>query len=215
MDLLTRSSRGGDRLHGFCLDYCVLHCSKARLGDPMHYLRSVWIRPEDLSLYEAMEYANFKIVERSCPAELLVKRVRAYANRSFDGNLLEIAGQVAQIKKELGSGLLARMRMMMPFLKPHLVKVSSLLKLKRFGENAVLHEFSKEKAPVYIDNKSLDGFLESVREKNCADLSSCAGCGHCSAWAKRVVRVNERYRDEMLSLGNELEQGLYTGEVWE
>jgi collagenase-like PrtC family protease len=215
MDLLTRSSRAGDRLGGFCLDYCILHCSMARLADPLHLLRSVWIRPEDLTLYEGIGYTNFKIVERSCPGDLLVKRVKAYADRSFDGNLLELVGQVAQIKKEQGAGKIARLRMMLPFLKPHFARVSSLLKLKRYGEKIILHDYSREKAPVYIDNKSLNGFLDGMKNRACGATADCKACGYCSAWAEKVVTIDERYRDETLALGKELEQGLYSGEVWE
>jgi collagenase-like PrtC family protease len=45
----------------------------------------------------------------------------------------------------------------------------------------------------YIDNKSLDGFIEYfVKEKPRCDLGcNIIGCHHCYEWAKKTVRVNE------------------------
>ena len=36
MNMLTNSSRTGDRLNGFCLDYCFLNCSARKLTDPIN-----------------------------------------------------------------------------------------------------------------------------------------------------------------------------------
>jgi len=52
MHLLTRSSMRGQGGGGYCLDYCFLNCSSARLKDPTLFLRATWIRPEDLHCYE-------------------------------------------------------------------------------------------------------------------------------------------------------------------
>jgi len=46
--------------------------------------------PEDLSLYEEMGYDRFKVVERDLPTPVMVSRVRAYAERRYDGNLLDL-----------------------------------------------------------------------------------------------------------------------------
>jgi collagenase-like PrtC family protease len=78
MNMLTNSSRTNDRNKGFCLDYCFLNCSKKRLEDPVNFIKSVWIRPEDIHIYEDLGFSNFKILERSCPTELLIRRVDAY-----------------------------------------------------------------------------------------------------------------------------------------
>ena len=35
---------------GFFIDWCLLRCTEMKLRDPVNYLRSEWIRPEDLHL---------------------------------------------------------------------------------------------------------------------------------------------------------------------
>jgi collagenase-like PrtC family protease len=71
-------------------DFCFTNCSSLRAEDPTYWLRGDWIRPEDLHYYEELGYDRFKIVDRSTPADVLVKRVEAYANRKYDGNLMDL-----------------------------------------------------------------------------------------------------------------------------
>ena len=61
-----------------------------RLEDPSLFIKSAWIRPEDLSRYEALGYTTFKLIERGMPSAELLKRVAAYSARRFDGNLAEL-----------------------------------------------------------------------------------------------------------------------------
>jgi collagenase-like PrtC family protease len=213
MNLLSQSSRAGDRLGGFCLDYCILHCSRKRFLDPAALLRAVWIRPEDLHFYEEIGYTNFKIVERSCPGDLLVKRTTAYSRRRFDGNLLELVGQVAHIKKEQHAPLFVRLRLMATLLRPRFIRVGPLLKLKRYADMIILHEFGRGTAPLYLDNRSLDGFLEEAREAGC-DTGHCVSCPTCAAWAEKTVEIDADYRRKVLELGDELDGGMVTGKHW-
>jgi collagenase-like PrtC family protease len=213
MNLLTQSSRTGERLGGYCLDYCFLHCSSRRLRDPVNFLKATWIRPEDLHYYESLGYDNFKIVERSCPEELLIKRVRAYAERSFEGNLLEIAGPVAQIKREQNTPLRQRIRMVTTMLRPDRIKTGALLRMKRYAEAVIPHEFSRERAPVFIDNRLLDGFLAGVRRRNCSQGCS-KKCDYCARWAEKVVRIDPSYREETLGLAEHLDEGLVRSTHW-
>src|SRR5664280_232791 len=61
-----------------------------RLTDPSQFIKSAWIRPEDLAIYEAMGYTNFKLLERGIPSAELLRRVKAYSERRFAGNLAEL-----------------------------------------------------------------------------------------------------------------------------
>jgi collagenase-like PrtC family protease len=213
MNLLTQSSRKKDPLGGFCLDYCFLYCSAKKLRETIHYLRSTWIRPEDLKHYRALGYSSFKIVERSCPSGLLLKRVAAYARRSFDGNLLELVGPVANIKKEQGASLIQRARIIATMFKPSLINVNSLIQMKRYAKKIILHDYSPERAPIYIDNRKLDGFIEGIKTRDC-DLLDCRECGYCRQWADQIVQVDPTYRAEMLALATELDNGLTHSTHW-
>jgi collagenase-like PrtC family protease len=72
------------------IDYCFMRCSRTRLMDPSQFIKSAWIRPEDLAVYEAMGYTTFKLLERGIPSAELLRRVKAYSERRFDGNLAEL-----------------------------------------------------------------------------------------------------------------------------
>lgn len=213
MNLLSQSSRKGDALGGFCLDYCILHCSSARVRDPVNYLKTVWIRPEDLGRYEAIGYHSFKIVERSCPGDLLIRRVEAYVNRSFNGNLYELVAPVAQIKKAQGTPLRQRLRMLATMAKPWNANLSSLMLMKEYGELVIPHEFDREHAAVYIDNKALDGYLDGLKDQPC-NRGGCKSCGYCRLWADRTVTVNSDYRRKVLELSERLDDGLVSGSHW-
>jgi collagenase-like PrtC family protease len=213
MNLLTQSSRKGHHLGGYCLDYCFLNCSRERLSAPEQLLRAIWIRPEDLHHYQTIGYSTFKIVERSCPGDLLVKRVEAYVNRSFNGNLMELVAPVAQIKKSLKPTTRQYARMLLTLAKPWHVKMSRMLLMKKYAEAVMLDDFSLEKAPVYIDNKKLDGFFEGITENGCR-LKDCTTCNYCRSWAEKTVKINEGYREKVLSMGKELQDGLADGSHW-
>jgi hypothetical protein len=72
------------------VDYCLLRCSRVRLTDPSQFIKAAWIRPEDLAAYEAMGYTTFKLLERGIPSAELLRRVKAYSEHRFDGNLDEL-----------------------------------------------------------------------------------------------------------------------------
>ncbi len=90
MNTLAHASQSGHSTGGFFIDWCFLQCTMKKLLDPVEYLRADWIRPEDIHLYEEMGYDSFKIAERGAPTAVLVNRVKAYAERRFDGNLLDL-----------------------------------------------------------------------------------------------------------------------------
>lgn len=71
-------------------DFCYINCSSSRLANLVNYLKSDIIRPEDLHIYEEMGYERFKIIDRCTPTEYLIKRIRAYAERNYNGNLLDL-----------------------------------------------------------------------------------------------------------------------------
>ncbi|MBD3419280.1 MAG: peptidase U32 [Chitinivibrionales bacterium] len=204
MNLLSNSSRRRDPLRGFAFDYCFLHCSARRLLHPVHFMRSCWIRPEDLHYYEKLGYTSFKIIERSSPADLVLKRVRAYADRSFDGNLWELVAPVAQINRTQHASFGQRLRVIRYLFRPDMMKTATMLDLKRYADMLMIRDFSKKHAPVYIDNKALGGFIEGLMKRKCS-LAACDTCDYCSSWADKVVHIDTDYKIRALRLARKLE----------
>lgn len=213
MQLLTQSSRSRDAGHGFCLDYCLLNCSHRRLKDPVNYVRAVWIRPEDLSVYEKLGIDCFKILERSCPTDLLVKRVKAYRDRSFDGNLYELAAPMASIRKELGATLFSRARMALFMARPGKIRISSLRRVQDYMNEVIPHQFERSEAPVYIDNRALDGFVEEVAKRRCG-TEDCSHCGICTRYTAKAVHIKQDYRERALRKAETLLAQTSDGSLW-
>ncbi len=65
------------------IDYCFLRCSRMRLTDVSQFIKAAWIRPEDLAAYEALGFTTFKLLERGIPSAELLRRVRAYSERTL------------------------------------------------------------------------------------------------------------------------------------
>lgn len=75
-------------------------CNSRKIIYPYEFLKSNYIRPEDIEIYEEMGVKRFKITGRSKPAEWLPETIRAYQNRKYVGNLIRILGIDPSLKAE-------------------------------------------------------------------------------------------------------------------
>jgi hypothetical protein len=211
---LSHASQKGHQSRGFMIDYCALRCSSEKLSDPSNYLRSEFIRPEDLDIYTDMGFSSFKILERGAPTAVLAKRVQAYAERRFEGNLLELI-QPYGYKGAAGSaagGMANLGKFLKYFFRPGVVKHRGVMRLKELAEKRGLIA-AMDWDPVYLDNRALDGFLAGMKNIHCRE-TDCSACGYCSTWTKKAVRVDENYRTEMLKLYREVFGEMYSGKMW-
>ncbi len=213
MHLLTQSSAKGTKNGRFLIDYCFVACSLRKLTEPAAYIKSIWIRPEDLSLYAELGYTDFKIVERSSPAQLIVSRAKAYGNGSFNGNLWELIAPVALIKKEQKVPWWQMAHMFALILRPWYVPIASMLRMKRFAEEVIPHEFRDALAPVFIDNQALNGFLQGIPQDKCR-AALCKSCGYCDDWSKKAVKINDVWNDKNKKSGEELFSQYADGSFW-
>jgi collagenase-like PrtC family protease len=202
-------AHGSDGSRNLFIDYCFLRCSRMRLADPSLFIKSAWIRPEDLHVYEAMGYETFKLLERGMPSEDLLKRVRAYSDRRFDGNLAEILlpyGFKKPVRKQ-------RFWLLRHFLKPWQVSIRrgrKILDLTR--SQGMLHAL--EEIPVRIDSAAIPAnFLEGFRGRDCAMLD-CRECRYCERIAEKAVYIHPGYREESLGKYNDVEQAMAGGVLW-
>ena len=75
------------------------YCTMKRLESTSELIKMRWIRPEDVSVYEDLGIDALKILDRHSSTDALAERVRAYVQRSFAGNLLDLAGQMINPRK--------------------------------------------------------------------------------------------------------------------
>jgi len=209
---LSHASQKGHSSRGFMLDWCVLRCSYDKLKDPVQYLRSEFIRPEDLDMYLDMGYDSFKILERGAPTPVLAKRVKAYTEGRYDGNLLDLIqpyGYKEKSSASLKGGWFNKWRYLF---RPSMVRLSKLMKLKNLATKRGMLEPLKGE-PVYIDNNELSGFIPGFRDRDCRS-TDCTACGWCALYARKAVRVDEAYRLELLKRYEEVFADMYSGEMW-
>jgi collagenase-like PrtC family protease len=182
INMMSHSAQGGHVSGGFVLDHCQVYCQRMKLAQPEELIRARWVRPEDVGDYEEVGVDTLKLLERFRNTESLMQVVRAYEDRCFDGNFVELL-------------TLPRRNAYNPpnleyLIRPDVVNVELMLEMADiFG-----YSFSDV---MDIDNRSLDGFAEHFKTHDCYH-SSCEECGYCKRWAQKVVRVDEEKRRSIL-----------------
>jgi len=179
INMMTHAAQGGHVSEGFVEDHCQIYCQRMKLGKPDEVLKARWVRPEDVGDYEGL-VDSLKLLERFRNTETMMQVVRAYEQRRFDGNWVELL-------------TLPRRNAHNPpnleyLIRPDFVNIDLMLEMADiFG-----YSFSDV---ICIDNRALDGFAEHFKTHDCFH-SSCDECGHCREWAAKAVRIvdEEKYR---------------------
>lgn len=165
----------------FFLDSYLWQCTRRRLLHPELLLMSRWIRPEDLHSYEAMGFDEFKIIDRSRSTPWLLRAARAYADRRYDGNLLDILslemlGDPAGFHKDIEDQVRERMR--------HYGKEERRLMLRMLKLRRRLLALD-----LTLDNAELTDFLAGFQKICCAE-TYCEDCRYCHRYAQRAVHFD-------------------------
>ncbi|MGA8665092.1 MAG: U32 family peptidase [Thermoplasmata archaeon] len=161
------SQPGGDRLW---FEFPILECGLEVVRDPRKLISSIWVRPEDLALYEEAGVDRFKISGRNRPTDWLVRATAAYSSREYHGNLLDLLSFV-QVKGPLNALSILSARGAVPeVVEP-------------------LRDAFAELGDVVIDNDAFPkGFLRRIAATDC-DHQRCEECGYCGTVAEKVVRI--------------------------
>lgn len=196
----SQLGRGSNRL---VIDYSFIMCSLMRLKDPVEFLRSGWIRPEDIRYYEEIGIDRFKLVNRTMPTDDIVSIIKAYTNRRHEGNLLDLFSDPTRTLILQKQNLLHKIKY---FFHPLSINMSRLMEAKKLiGQTGI-----------YIDNRSLDEFIKYFLEEgqNC-NFDSCFNCNYCNEAAKKAVRITDR--NALIDLIDKYENflaGLISGRIF-
>jgi len=164
-DTMGHASQSYNPANGCYADYCVLRCTLDRLHDVSEVIKSRWVRPEDVSLYEEIGIDLFKITGRSMPTERILSAVTAYSSRHCNGNLYDILNVLTP-------------------------KVGFVNHTSTGGRNVTMEPPPK----VYIDNQALEGFIDFFEKQDClSGCGSCDYCRKIADQAIQFDRneVNE------------------------
>jgi len=175
------------------------YCFQKRIQSPEELVKIRWIRPEDVSFYEDIGIDMLKIIDRSTSTDSLSQRVKAYCERSYDGNLLDFPGQMVDKKntdKRITEGMLdnesdENISKSMKFLSAFTYSLSDLF---------------------YIDNKKIPAdFLNGFEKRNCQNMS-CSSCDYCKEIADKAVTVlDQKKLDIIRERLNNVRSGIYDG----
>ena len=169
----------------FPIDYYCIYCSAKVFLDPSEIMKAGWIRPEDISIYENIGIHKFKLAERGIFTDSLAKIVKAYSERKYEGNFIDLVPSDSKYKyiSSRKIGHLAKY-----FFKPSKVNISKLItiinKLMSLQKNTA---YSKSLG-FYMDNQKLDGFLDHFIKTACNN-HSCNECQYCHKWANNIIQT--------------------------
>lgn len=193
----------------FYIDYPLIQCQYARLKRPGLMVAAQWIRPEDLARYEEMGFDHFKLLERNIPSSEVLKRVRAYQARRFDGNLAELIFSWGFKERAPDFNLLTFARRF----KPWKMKAGFRKRVSEFmhQQGMLFPRLEEGRAPIEIRNQAMPPeFLDWFKRKNCADID-CASCNFCDKVAKTVVKFDPEFIDKVLPEYEAIQEELLDG----
>ncbi|MFH1465419.1 MAG: U32 family peptidase [Pseudomonadota bacterium] len=214
---------------GALVDYCFLRCHRLKVQQPIELLRSPWIRPEDLTRYEALGIGRFKLAGRTKPTATIAAIASAYAERRSPENLLGVLAGTGRDTDGLGFAALEAAARRAPGLlgkglaalgrlpagltgRGHFVEL--MAQLPSQAREELLPAFvalMRLSETVRIDGRALDGFLDGFAGRRCG--VECESCPHCEQWAGRAVTVDTARAAEIVAALERAIDGVVSGRV--
>ena len=177
-------------------DWGLNFCQEYQLNNLYEYIKSPWIRPEDISEYEKIGIKHFKITETDFPTSVLVKRVKAFFNRKYDGNLLDLIQ---------GSGVIANDNLNHQKRYTFLSRKDVVEEIKKVRGIGTAREMNRH---IYIDNKKLPpNFIDFFVNNRCSGF--CDKCNYCKNISEKVIVEDKEVSDYLKFLYNKFNELKY------
>ncbi|MDR1961877.1 MAG: hypothetical protein LBQ16_06300 [Gracilibacteraceae bacterium] len=203
----AHASHSWEKTNRYNMDYYFTSCVGKEFCNPLRLIKSNWIRPEDLEIYEQIGIKRFKITERGIKSEYVAKIIDAYRSGVYEGNLLDIVPTLAKFvfteKRNFKKTMKELMRM--PFV--NIMKVKQIV--GRF-EELIEEEKRLASKKFYIDNKKLDGAVQFFMDRGCMQVT-CDGCDFCEKLAEKAVKQEgvDEYTQFYSGIASDLVDGAY------
>ncbi len=153
-------------------EYPILECGLEYVRDPSKLISGIFVRPEDLAVFEEAGVTRFKVSGRNRSTDWLVRCARAYAERSYPGDLTDILSLV-QVKAPLAA-------------------LQRIATGSQGAEAATLARAFSPLSELSIDNRAFPpDFLRHIAAVDC-EHTTCEACGYCRGVASKVLRVAGR-----------------------
>ncbi len=174
---LGHASQSYNPLNGFYMDYCVLHCALSSISDTSQFIKSRWIRPEDIHIYQEMGIDFFKIGGRAMPTKWIINAATAYSSLHYPGNLHDILNNFSPKTRSATPNLSST----------QIAAIASPPK-------------------VYIDNQALEGFIDFFKKQDClSGCSQCNYCQEIAdkvvefdrSKADKYISVLKKFLDDL------------------
>ncbi|MBO5348706.1 MAG: U32 family peptidase [Clostridia bacterium] len=169
-------------------DWSLFYCQQIQNNNNEEYIKSPWVRPEDIKYYEDIGIEHFKITERGFPTEELVKRVKAYAERKYNGNLIDLI-QGHGFLDENGERKLEKLQV-----NTRKEAYNEIKRVRGLGQPRIYPRH------IYIDNSKLDGFIDFFVNDKCTN--NCNACNYCKNISKQIITKNEEISEYLKELYN-------------
>ncbi|OPZ94854.1 MAG: Peptidase family U32 [Firmicutes bacterium ADurb.Bin419] len=181
-------------------EYYQANCMLTRMSNPVELVKSRWIRPEDVKVYEDIGIDMLKILERNSTSDTLGERVKAYSERSFDGNLIDLMGQIFNRKKSIPPSLVAK------YSKD---RNENMKKIGDFFRAFFQAEISDL---FYLDNKKIPkDFINGFMNRDCSKLS-CDKCNYCKSIADTcMTHADQSELDQIVKTMRSAKAGIIEG----
>lgn len=166
-DLITSVTSSTDGVKDVWFEYPILFCATDVRNDIANIIRMRWIRPEDIDYYESIGIDRFKIASRNKKTEWIVRAVKAYAEKRYDGNLIDI------ISYPQGRAV------------PNVMRKINGPDYYNVLEKVVVH-----------NNLFPKDWLRFFEYNDC-DTRSCSECRYCDAIAEKVITVDGKKLSEV------------------